>query len=121
MAVGDVERAAQVGDGGQQVVSVNRMLSHLLPFQLGQPACFLEDMIGDTHFADIMQQNAAVNVDHLVVVHSHILGKAKRQLGHPARVAFGFAVAQLQGPGPAFQRGVIGLHELLVGALKVLE
>jgi len=47
--------------------------------------------------------------------------KFHRHIRYPLSVAFGFLIAQVQGPRPAFYRSIVGPAELEVGALQALE
>ena len=121
MGVRDVDRLPQVTDGREHFVGKNRMLSHDDPFFLGQRIAFEQDLIGDAHFADVMQQRAPTDLHQLLIAQSEQAGQLDGQLSGPLGVPFRLVAAQFQCPRPPFDGGVIRLGKLLVRTLQVVE
>ena len=121
MAKGDIEGGAQVGDGVEKIVGILRMLAHLFPFRFIQRARFSQDLVRDTHFADIVQEHAAADVCDLAVVDVHAARQADGQVGDAPRVPLCLLVAQFKSFAPAFQCGIVGKRKFLIGALEVFE
>jgi hypothetical protein len=67
------------------------------PFLLGEGARLVQDMVGDAHFADVVQVGAFGEAPEGGRAQAEALAEVDRQLGHPGRMAVGVGVAGLDG------------------------
>jgi len=97
------------------------MAAHDLPLLFVELAGFEQHGVGNADFANVVQQGAAPYVHQIFVSDIH----AARDLhghGHdPFAVLLSFLFLERQGPGPALQGSVVGLHQLLVLAPQIAE
>ena len=64
MLMGNGKGGAQIVNGRQHFIRIDRMLLHDVPFFLGQFIRLKEYRIRDAHFAYIVQERAAADVFH---------------------------------------------------------
>src|SRR5690606_25485711 len=121
VAVGNIRRLAQVGNGGQHLETVQGVALHDLPLLRRQLAGLQEDGVGDADLADVVEQGAAPHMDQLVIPHPHLTGDGEGVGHHPPAVAFGFLLLEGEGPGPALEGVLVGHHQFLVLAAEVAE
>ena len=121
VGVGDIQRRAQEGNGGEQLEGVHRVLLHHLPLLRRQRPRLVQNLVRDAHLADIVQQRAAADMHQVIPAHPHGPRHLHRLLHHPARVVLGLQVPQLQRVRPALQGGVNGEGQLPVRVLQVVE
>ena len=62
MTVGNIKRGAQVHDGVEHVVGILWMFMHFKSLTICEPTIFVKDVVGYTHFADIMEQGSAADL-----------------------------------------------------------
>src|SRR5688500_9065938 len=117
MTVGNIQYAPQECNGGKKIVSIYRMPAHLRPLLLGKLALLLQDVIWNTHFANIVEQYATVNVYHFRVVDANVSRQPHSRLCDAPCMTLCFSVAKFQRACPAFQCRVIRLDQFLIRAL----
>ena len=121
VAVGDVEGGAEIDDGRKELIGDYGVPPHDLPLVFIERAGLEEYPVGDAHLADVVEQGAPAHVDMLLLSHVHLAGYPERQVRNAAAVALGLPVPQVQGPGPALYRFVVGERQVHVGALQLIE
>ncbi len=84
VAIGDVQRHAQVGDRREQIVGEGRVLAHDRPLVVGERAGLEQNAVGDAHLADIVEQGAAPDMHQLGLANAHVPGQLHRQVGDSA-------------------------------------
>mgnify|MGYP007070644465 CR=1 FL=1 len=100
---------------GIEMVSVNLLAAcGPAPCQLGVARiAFAQDLIGDGHFTDVVQDGTAADVFHVSGGNADGLRQLQGQLGDAAAVTFRFFVAQFERVRPSLQGRVVGLGQFL--------
>ena len=92
MAVGDVQRWAQIGDGREHLVSINRMFAHHYPLFIAQRTRLAQDFVWHAHLADVVQEGAAADVHQFGLAYFHGARQFHGHLGDALGMAFGLLV-----------------------------
>ncbi len=80
-----------------------------------------QHIVRHAQLADIVQQASAPQVDEAFLVESCQAGQVHGHFGHAQGMAFCFPVAQVECMRPAFDRGIIGMLDLEIASLQMLE
>ena len=90
------------------------MAAHCDPFVVVQRAGLQENGVGHPHLADVVEQRPAPDMDHLGFGDADGPRQPQGHFGDTARVAFGLVIAQVKGAGPAFNRRIVGVQQLVM-------
>ena len=121
VGTGNVQSCAQVTDRGEHFVGKDGVFFHDNPFSVGQSFVFEQNLVRNTHLADVVQQRAPADLHQLRVTQAEQSSQLDSQGRHALRVPFGLVVAQFQCPRPAFDGGIVCRRKLPVGTLQIIE
>ena len=102
----------------QDLAAGQRMAAHGVEFAVGELAGLIQDVIGDHHLADVVQQAGHARLAHLLLGQAELAGQGDHQGADRHRVHIGVFVGVLQprqtdqGIGVAQYRGGDFLHQL---------
>ncbi len=103
---------AKEGDADEHVVANFAVLAHDLFFVVGERAGLAENAVGDSHFADVVEESGASENGQVRGGNGHGLGDGDSEGGDALAVAFGFGVFQVESAAQGFESVVVGLFEL---------
>ena len=81
---------------------------------------FPKDVVGDGHFADVVEESASSDDEDLFARHAHGAGDGNGESGNAAGVAFGFGVFEVECVAQSLQGDVVGAFEVRHGSLKLV-
>ena len=100
---------------------IGRVLTHDLPFFIRKLIRIQQDVIWNAQFADVVQQRAAADMSQLRFTDVHLAHQLQGHFCDAQRVSFRLLVAQVHGPRPALDGGVIGCGKVGVRTLQVVK
>ena len=112
----DIQRLIEESQPRKEVPSYRRMPFHDFKFLIAQGAGLEEYRIRYTHLAYVVEKGSVAYAVQFLSRYPEASGQLHRHARHAAAVPLGLAVAELQGFRPAFDSGLVGFQELLVGA-----
>lgn len=106
-------------DANEHVVADLAMFAHDLLFVVGERSRFAENAIGDSHFADVMEESGTGENGEVVIRNRHGLGDGDGEGRNALAMTFGFGVLQVEGAAEGLESVVVGLLELRDGAREL--
>src|SRR5262249_52803558 len=96
MAIGYVQRRAQIDDRCQDAKAIVRMLLDNSALGLRERRGIYQHRLGDTEHADVVEQRATPDVNELRGGEPDGLGQSHGQVGHSPGMAAAFNAARLE-------------------------
>ena len=112
VVVDDGHGAPEEGDALDEAAPQLRMGAHDLPLVHAEAAGLEQDAVGDADLADVVEEDAVLEIPHLAVGHAVGAGDGQGVADYPTRVGLGAHVAGVEGGSQRLESGQVRFFEL---------
>ena len=118
MAKDDLGCAGEEGDLAQHLIAARAVFAHKLALLFRELAGLAQNLVGDGHLADVVQEGAAGNDLDLFRRNAHGARQGNGIGSDALGVAFGLRILEVEGVAQRLEGHVVGVLEILHGVAQ---